>query len=116
MCIRDRGYIEYRRVSDFKGDNSGVKYIERDGGTKPMMMPSGPVDHYGDFLGFMRNNPITTEDACLPAEIEVCKGGPDLSSIPPLNVTCGPAQDQTYTNISQINERDLCTNGIPARD
>ena len=112
------GYFEYETLNTLKGNNSGLKFIERTSldstdKNRAMMMPSGPPGVLTDFTGFMDRGPLNTEPGCWKADIKIC-ALPLPDTIPPLKGICGMATERHYTEISQIPEADVCSQGIPA--
>ena len=111
------GFLEYMKISDDNGDNSGLKYIRRNSSGRDLMLPSGPPGDYDDFYNFMDNGPLNTEAACQTAKVSVCPSSAlKLDAIPPLDGICGRAQDNSYSDIAHIQSRDMCQQGIPAKD
>ncbi len=105
-------YLEYvDRSSDL--NNKRLRWMSRASGSEPIMVPSGPHsgdEAYKDFDVFMRREPggVSTQDACYPLKISLCKDVEIPATKPPTRGLCGSAHGSSYATASDIPASARC--------
>ena len=106
------GFLEYLdRSSEL--NNKRLRWMSRDSGDEPIMVPSGPhagANAYKDFDIFQRREPggVSTQDACYPLNISLCEGVAMPPTQPPTRGLCGSAHGKSYATAADIPASARC--------